>query len=84
MEEEYRNQALKELRNVIKLAQKKNPGQNSAPVVHVSPRRLHFYGRIGVMHPGEYQGRYRIRLEEVCWIVSDNSVPQNKIFVTIE
>ena len=83
LEEEFRNQALKELRSVIKLAQKKNTGQNSALIVHVSARRLHFYGKIGVMHPGEYQGRYRIRIETDCWIVSDNSVPQNKIFVTI-
>ncbi len=84
LEEEYRNQALKELKGVVKLAHKGNPSQIGEPVVHVSPRRFHFYGRIGLIHPGAYQDRYRIRLKSVCWIRSDHNAPQNEIFVTIE
>lgn len=84
LEEEYRNQALKELGRVVRLASKKNLSQSGEPVVRVSARRLHFYGKIGVLHPGSCQGRYRVRLKEVCWIVSDNNAPQNDIFITIE
>ncbi len=84
LEEEYRNQALKELRSAVRQACKKNLNQYSEMVVHVSARRLHFYGKMGVLHPGDCQGRYRIRLAEVCWMQSDNNAPQNEIFVTFE
>jgi hypothetical protein len=84
LEEEFRNQALKELWYAIRIAEKKNTGYNGEPVVHINPRRFHFYGRIGVLHPGAYEGGHRIRLEAVCWIISDNNVPQNEIYVMIE
>ena len=84
LEEEYRNLALKEIGRAIKLASRKSVNQRGEPVVHVSARRLHFYGTIGVFHPGSYQGRFRVQLKAVCWIVSDNNVPQNEFFITIE
>jgi hypothetical protein len=84
LEEEFRKQALKELKCAVRNAERNKPGVDREPVVRVSARRLHFYGQIGVFHPGCCQGRYRVRLETVCWLVSDYSVPQNEIFVTIE
>ena len=84
LEGEFRNQALKELWHAIRIAEKKNSGPYGEPVVHVSPRRFHFYGRIGVMHPGAYESRHRLKLEAICWIISDSNVPQNEISVMIE
>ena len=84
LEEEYRNQALKELRYVIKKTRNKNPRKRGEPIIHVSARRLHFYGKIGVFHPAGSQSKYKIWLPEICWITTDYNAPQNEIFVSIE
>jgi hypothetical protein len=44
LEEAFRKQALKELRFAVRIAERNEPGVVREPVVHVSARRLHFYG----------------------------------------